>query len=595
MSNRSIRVFTVLIFAAAGVFAQRPADADLMNYGVRIEPDKRVMVVLAAMQMAGTRDAGGNFVPSLKLPLSPAGAAFRDKLIADNPELPEDLRSRITTFISNHKRLHSGTPDGELISPFVSMAYALTQPPELLDPVVTSDLPGSLLDVLDFAPLVREFYRRSTIAAKLDGYTADYKQNSKTLGASTRSMLREILDYLHTKPQLVFTEKIRVETQKTGSKQKLANIQVREHDRHFYIVPEALTPKGTVNFVNVRDDYYLVVPPDTDLTGREGRRAYLRFVVDPLVLATAKELQPVRDWAKPVLDELHKTDSSVTVDPFIAVARSLVAAADIRENEFTKLRAANDDARKKIAAMGGSDPERKVSAELDTKRKLLADEAALELYEDYQKGAVLSFFFAEQLKGVEDSGFDIASSLKDMVQSFDPAKETARVASSADARARAAAARGSRASDPQAPVSGSENTVASRLIEIQKTIAAHDLAKAQADLKGLLTNYPADPRIYYHLGRVAGLAAANLQDPESRAAKLLEAKAAYTNAINSATASTDPTLLSLTYVALGRISEFFEDEDAVKLYDKAFKLGPVKGGAYVEAKEGKERLAKPKP
>ncbi len=549
MIHRSIRVLVVLVFAAAGAFAQKPAGIDLTTYGVRIEPDKRVMVVLAAMQMAGTKNADGSFSPSLKLALSPAGAACRDKLIADNTELPEDLRGRLTTFIANHKRLHPGSSDGEFVSPFISMAYALSQPPDLLDPIVTSDLPGSLLDVLDFAPLVREFYRRSTIAGKLDGYVAEYKQMSTPLGPSARSMMAEMLDYLHTRPQLVFSEKIRTEGQKLGSKQKIENIQIRDHDRHFYIVPEALAPKGNVNFLNVRDDYYVVVPPDTDLAGSEGRRAYLRFVIDPLVLATAKELQPIRDWAKPALDELHKKDENVSTDAFLATARSLVAAADIRESEYVKLRIANDQAKKKIAAMGGSDPKKTVSGELDDQKKVFADEATLQLYEDYQKGAVLAFYFAEQLKGVEDSGFDIASSLKDMVQSFDAAKETARVASSADAHARALAAREAHKADTQSPVSVAENPVTSRLIDIQKTITARDLAKAQTDLKELLAKYQSEPRIYYQLGRVAGLTAANLQDPEARAAKLLEARAAYTNVLSSATSSTDPTLLSLTYVA----------------------------------------------
>ena len=37
------------------------------------------------------------------------------------------------------------------------------------------------------------------------------------------------------------------------------------------------------------------------------------------------------------------------------------------------------------------------------------------------------FYFAEQLKGVEDSGFDIASSMREMILSFDPTKEIGQI------------------------------------------------------------------------------------------------------------------------------------------------------------------------
>ncbi|MCV4677633.1 hypothetical protein OFC08_32640, partial [Escherichia coli] len=84
--------------------------------------------------------------------------------------LNPDLRQRISTFLLQHKRRNPGVSDSELVASFISMAYALSPVPELADPVVTTDLPGNLLDVLDFAPLVRDFYRRSSIAANLPEY-----------------------------------------------------------------------------------------------------------------------------------------------------------------------------------------------------------------------------------------------------------------------------------------------------------------------------------------------------------------------------------------------------------------------------------------
>ncbi|HBE81601.1 MAG TPA: hypothetical protein DDW24_02325, partial [Blastocatellia bacterium] len=93
--------------------------------------------------------------------------------------------------------------DSELVAPFISMAYTLSAYPDLADPVVTSDLPGSLLDVLDFAPLVRDFYRRSSFSGNSNDYARSYLAVADgRLRSSAREMVSELLTYLQTKPQL---------------------------------------------------------------------------------------------------------------------------------------------------------------------------------------------------------------------------------------------------------------------------------------------------------------------------------------------------------------------------------------------------------
>lgn len=594
------RAFLFLIIAlfAAGINGQAPAAGfDLSNYGVRIEPDKRLIVVLSALELATVRNADGKDEKLINTPLSQKGSKFREQLLADNSDVPAEVRTRISMFVQAYKKRHPKATDAEIVAPFISMAYTLTPVPELGDPLLTSDLPGNLLDVLDFAPLVREYYRRSTISSKLDDYVKDYRAQSQgTLNDSTKEMVSELLDYLHTRPQLAFSERFKVETNRTNSKKaKIFKIEVREHARRFFVVPESLSPRGDINFLNIRDDYYLVVPPDTDLSDSEGRRAFLRFVVDPLILANAKELDPIKNWAKPALDDLRKTDASISPDVFLAMSRSLVAAADIRQSEFTKIRIATAQAREKIAKVK-TDPE-KIAVSDDLKKQLqgFSDESSQQLYEDYQKGSVLSFYFAEQLKGVEDSGFDIASSLREMIAAFDPIKENTRVAATAEARKRALAAREDRKKNPDNRTAGGDNPVTKRLLEIQKVIDSKDLTKANTELKALLAQYPSEkPRIYYTLGRVAGLGAVGIEDPDAQAQKLLEAKVAYSNAISSSTADTDPALISLTYVALGRIFEFFNDNaTAIKIYEKAIYIGRVRDGGFDEAMSSKQRLLKP--
>lgn len=578
------------------VTAQAPGSGfDLSNYGVRIQPDKRLIVVLATLEMATTRSADGREEKLLKTPLTEKGERFREQLLADNAGLNEDLRRRISAFVSAHKRRNPQLSDAELISPFVSMAYALSPVPELADPVVTSDLPGKLLDVLDFAPLVREFYRRSGISGKIDDYAKLYLvETDPLLRPTSRAMISELLDYLHTRPKLTVVDKVTVETQKAkGSPNTtLRKTEIRTSERRFYIVPEMLAPKGNITFLNIRDDYYVVVPPDTDMRFSEARRAFLQFVLDPIVLANAKEVEPIRNWVRPILDELRKTDQSISPDVYLTITRSLVAAVDVRNAIFEQIESATARAREKISTLKTDEEKRAVVAELERLKSSLSDEAALRLWEDYQKGAVLSFFFAEQLKGVEESGFDIANSLREMIASFDPVKETARVAASSEPRERAMASRDlRRASADRVSASMIDNPVTARLLEIQKLIEARDLIKASAELRKLAAENPGDPRIYYNIGRVAGLIAATLDDNEQLENKLLEAQVAYSNVIRTATPTTDRALLSLTYVALGKIYEHFNDTAyAIRLYDEAIKLDDVAGGAFRDAIAAKQRL-----
>lgn len=583
----------ILLAAIAGLGQNSPAGSDLSNYGVRIEPDKRLMAVLATLEAARTINDSGESVPVINTPLSAQGKQFRELLKSDLAALNEDLRQKISTFVIQYKRRNPNKTDAELVASFVSMAYALTPVPELADPVVTSDLPGNLLDVLDFAPLVRDFYRRSSFAGNLPEYVKQYQSASDAkLRSSAREMVNELLNYLHTRPQTIYTEKVKTETQKT-KKTVLTNIETRERERRFTIVPEMLAPLGTINFVNIKDDYYAVLSPDTDLFVSEVRRGFLQFVVDPIVLSNAKDIASIRDSVKTILDERRKIDPSISPDVYLTVSRSLVAAIDAKQLENFRLRIATDQARAKIAQMGGSDPSGKVFKDLEAFKAQLADETALRLSEDFEKGAVLDFYFAEQLKGVEESGVDIAAAMREMILSFDASKEAGRYDRYAEARKRAIAVREDRKKNPTT-VAIVENPVTAKLIEIQKKVEAKDYANAEGDLKKLLSENPAEARIYYNLGRVSSLVAQGIEDQDAQRAKLLEAKVAFENVIRLAQKQkVDAALQSLSYVSLAKIYEFFDDKTyAIGIYDAAIKLGDVTGGAFKEAIASKQRLMK---
>jgi len=586
---KRVLLLAVTLIFSVNIYAQNTQPGfDLTNYGVKIEPDTRVMTVLAALEAAG-----------IDTPLTTDGEKFRRKLKTDLLSLSPDLRQKLTVFVEQYKRRHPKATNAELITPFVSMAYSLAPAPDLTDPPRSTDLPGDLLDVLDFAPLVREFYRRA-YSAKLDEYIKDYQAAGTDLRPSAYQMVGELLDYLHTKPQLTYIERTKTQSKDAKGKKTLEKIETRERERRFYIVPELLAPKGTINFTNVGDTYYAIVPPKTDLSQSEVRRAYLQFVVDPLVLNNAKDLATMREGIKALLDAQRKQNPDISPDVFLAVTRSLVAAAEARQIEFEKTQIATVQARRKIDRMKTDPEKRAVSAELEATKKLLADETALRLSEAYERGAVLSFYFADQLKGLEDSGFDIAGSLRDIILSLDTTKEINRPAQYADARKRALAAREERRKNTGNQEFVIENPVTKRLFEIDQIIKAKNYVESEKQLKQLLASNPSESRIHYTLGRVASLSAESISEEEARKRRLLEAKTAYENAILSANNNPDPitkkpdaALISLSYVGLARIYEFYgETGYAIKIYEAAIKVGNVTNGAYSEAIAARDRLMK---
>lgn len=601
--KRVLLLAAVLIFSI-NVYAQNtPSSFDLTSYGVRIEPDKRVMVVLAALEAA-----------DVNTPLTEDGAKFRQKLRTDLSGLNPALHQKLINFVQQYKRRHPKATNAEIVAPFVSMAYTLAPAPDLTDPPRSTDLPGDLLDVLDFAPLVREFYRASlqaepanvSVRTKLDEYVKDYQAAGIELRPSAAEMVSELLDYLHTRPQLVYIDRIKTESKDAKGKNTLTKSEVRERERRFYIVPEMLAPKGTINFVNAGDSYHAIVPPKTDLSQSEVRRAYLQFVIDPLVLNNAKDVATMREGIKALLDEQRKQNADISPDVFLAVTRSLVAAADARQIEYEKTQIATAQARREIDQKKTVDEKRAVSAKLEEFKKSLADDTALQLSEAYEKGAVLSFYFADQLKGLEDSGFDIAGSLRDIILSLDTTKETNRLAQFADARKRGFAAREQRRknSGNQTIETFVQNPVTKRLLEIDALTKAKNYAESEKQLNLLLASNPSEPRVHYALGRVASLSAEVINDEEARKQRLLQAKAAYEKVIttafeenkkpeNFAVKDTNNALISLSYVALARIHEYYgESEYAIKIYEAAIKIGNVPDGAYKEAVAARERLMK---
>ncbi len=568
---------------------QRPgASFEVSEYGVDFQADQRLIVVMAALEAAGFDPLPGS---------EPSG--FRAKLRKDLAALDPDLRARMKTFYERNRMPSPATP-ADQAARFISLALALGQPPGLEAPARDNDMPAGLLEVLDFAPLVQEFYRRSGIEDHMVNYVRAYQAEGDRLRAPATEMVRGLLTYLHTRPITTSSERVEVKNPSAKKDNKGKTYSFRTKDRRFLILPDLLAPRGAINFRIIGDDYYAIVPEGTDPSSSELRRAYLQYVIDAMVLRFNKDVALRRDAIKQILTERQKAGSQVSPDVFLSVGRSLVAAADARYVEMRSLEALGRASRAMLAAAKTEADRKAIGINAQNQMKEIQNETVARLAEEYERGAVLAFFFADQLKGIESAGFDLAKFFPDMIASFDPLREIRRPTEYADTVQRANAAREARMAARKAAEStnveptGRDAALVKDLAAVEETMRRKDYNDAEARLKEMLASYPGEPRIFFALGQAASLAATDATDEEIQAQRLNRALGQYRLAIAAASPETDKALLSRAHESMGRINAFLENPaEAMKSFDEAIKLGDVRGGAYREALEGKRKLTQP--
>jgi hypothetical protein len=586
-----ILLITILIspVVLSQTVQQRPgATFEVSEYGVDFQADPRLILVMAALDAAG-------------LDTTPAGrppSAFRTKLRKDLTNLDPDLRGRLQAFYERNRLPAPATP-ADQAARYVSLALALGPSPTFEAPARSEDLPAGLLEVLDFAPLVQEFYRRSGIDEHMVEYVRAYQAEGDRLRAPTTEMVRAVLTYLHTRPITSSSERVEVkDPSKKNSKEK--RYTFRQKERRFFILPDLLAARGAINFRVIGDDYYAVVPEGTDPSSSELRRAYLQYVIDALVLRFNKDIAQRREQVKQILTERQNAGAQISPDVFLSVSRSLVTAADARYEEMRRLEMVARDTRARLAAAKTDADRATIGKSAQAETKAIQDETVARLAEEYEKGAVLSFFFADQLKGIESAGFDLANFFADMIASFDPAREARRPAEYTETVQRALAAREARtaARRSQAEVNtnteGRESALVRDLSTVEDTLRNKDYNGAEARLREMLKEYPREPRIFFALGQTASLAAMDATDEQVQVERLNRALGHYRLAVAASSPESDKAIMSRAHESMGRINAFLENKaEAVKEFDEAIKLGDVRGGAYKEALEGKKKLNQP--
>lgn len=604
MTKRAFLLIVILVSAGATLAQpaspspspgppQTQASFELSEYGVSLQTDARLIIVMAALEAAG-------FDPT---PPGKEPGAFRMLVRKDQANLDAGLRTRLKDFFDRHKLPAPATP-ADQAARYVSLAYALGAPPSLDAPDRSDDLPAGILEVLDFAPLVRDFYKRSGLDERLPSYLRAYQTEGDRLRQPAAEMVRAVLSYLHTRPIVVTNERVRV---KSPEKKKSSTqaYTTRSHDRRFHIVPDLLAAPGTVNFRIIADDYYAIVPEGTDPASSEMLRGYLQFVIDPLVLKFNKEIAAQREQVKALIDTRAKEGAVISPDVFVVISRSLVAAAGARYEEANRLTAVTNIQRRRLQQAKDDATRQTIAREAEASRAAIGDETIARLGEEYERGAVLDFFFADRLRDWQSSGFDIGNFMAEMIAGIDPVREGKRLAEVSASRDRAIAARKAHpryqlwlidpSSETRETVETSANSgLVKNLTEVEKLLQTRNYEAAEARLKAMLPDYPGEPRIFFTMAQTSSLWARDTTDDDLQTQRLNRALANYRLAVAAASTETDRVLLSRAHEAMGRILAFLDNKDeALKEFEAAIRIGEVTGGAYRDALEGKRKLAQP--
>jgi len=395
----------------------------------------------------------------------------------------------------------------EDLSQYVSFALSVHGPPEFKYRFLLNQLPPDVFGMQGLEKLVARFFKESGV---------------EELWKKSQPRYEQVIERYHGPVARAVLE---------------ANAYVRSPTsgvlgRRFQIYVELLAPASQVHVRNYANDYFVVVTPAREPQIEEIRHAYLHYLVDPIVLRHAEEVNQKKsliDFAlgAPLLPESYKKDFP------LLVSKCLVKAIESR------------------LASG-------------SKRQALVEQALRE-------GYILTPYFAEALPAYEKQEQALRFYFPEMVKGIDLRRETQRLDRVEFAQQPTPPARPAPAEPRPAPggpelqVQAAEDLYAKR--ELGKARELFLAIVRQTDDRRLLA------RSYYGLARIAALE----KDPEL-AERLFQ---------RVLELDPDPQTAAWTYVYLARLAEAAEEtEQARQHYLAALRLEGASAAARAAAEKG---------
>lgn len=540
---------------------------------VRIGADSRALVVMAAVNLAGFNyETGGQ-------PLSPARAELRKDLAGIDPA----LKARLTEYYNSHRR--QGVDEVSDALRYEALSMLMTQPPAFSIYTPKENMPQDLQPLLDFVPLVQDFYLKSGIKAVLPKYIKLSELYAQQYRIPVGESIYVTLNYFHTTPDTIINMKPIVISNAAGEKKREMELS---RTRFVFVTPDPLLPIGSSlvrdDVLNQRedliarkvgDDYTVVVGPSTEPLTTALKQALIRFVIDPILVRHLKASLEYKDQIlkleQTALPEGNRLGSSV----YLIMRNSFGAAADAR---FKMMQSAR------------------------TGVPYTQDDAVFDLARAYQGGSVLAFHFFDALAGYEKVGIGIEDFVEQMLATTDWDKEAARPQEFGPivARVREARAKAPTATEEAAarPIEGLSPELTSKIVLSDELIRDKKYDQAQPVLEEVLKTQPDNARALYGMARVLNVTPSKVElDPKSDENDKIEAQYRrlqqsvkfFNKAIEKADAKSEAWLIQWSHVYIGRILDFQEfRNDAVAEYQKAVAIGDIPNGAYKEALEGKE-------
>jgi tetratricopeptide (TPR) repeat protein len=560
------------------------------DVNVRIEPDVRMFIMMAMINVAGfDYETSGQEI-------SPARAEIRKDLSGISPQLKEKL----SAFYKAHRR--AGVDEATDAARYAALSLLMTQPPgftiyssreqalpEDLEQLLTTEKNDSEPTLVK---LVREFYLTSGIKNLLPKYTTVARTYATAYRTPVGSLIYQTLEYFHTNPETIINMRPLVVT--TGdsdakSKKSSQTVVARNRSRQVFVIPDPLEAMNTSfargDILNLKedlltrrigDDYIVIIGPSRTVNTDAVRQALIRFVIDPIV---ERHLKTSLDYKEQILKLAASAPAAakqVGSSVYLIIRESLAQAAESRLRRIS-------------SATGGP--------------AYSEDDAVYDLAQAYLRGAVLSFQFYESLKGLEQVGISIETVFDDMVATTKFDREAARPKEFEPVVARVSAARRAKASKPETadadPDDASVNSLAKKILLSDDLIRQKKFAEARTVLESALAIAPNNARALYGMAQAISQTPSPAElDPnvdendkiQAQHDRLEQSIKLYRKAIEQASRDSEMWLVQWSHVLLGRIYDFQEFRaDAIAEYEAAIKLGDVPHGALKEANEGKQR------
>jgi tetratricopeptide (TPR) repeat protein len=597
---RLSRIYLIAVCLATSILAQQPAQVNKPDglrpqtaggfisppeANVRIAPDVRTFVVMAALNVAGfDYETGGQ-------PLSPARLELRKDLDGLDPK----VKDKLAAFYRSHRR-PDGDETGEAAR-YAALSVLMTEPPafsvyQSADRPVPTDLQPLLAPDGDlregFVSLIREFYGKSRIKELIPKYMAIGEAYAAAYRTPVGSVIYEVLDYFHTKPETVINMRPLVVTtgEAEGKKQK-ETIITRSRTRQVFVIPDPLAALDTAtvrgDILNqkedllarkIGDDYIVIVGPSRSINSDSVRQAVIRFVIDPMVERHLKASLEYKDQITKLVSAVPTAAKQYANSVYLVVRESLAQAAETRM--------------------------RRINA-IATRGSYGDDDATFDLAQAYLRGAVLSFHFYESLIGLEKVGISMEDFFDNMVSNtrFDREMVRTREFDAIVDRVSARRARPSKSGTGEGSAESVMGVMAARILKSDDLIREKRFKEAGAILDEVLAAEPQNARALYGMAQVVTQTPSALElDPKAdendkiqmQHDRLERAIKLFRKAIDNASIDSQRWLIQWSHLYLGRIYDFQEfREDAIAEYTKAIAMGDVANGAYKEALEGKQR------